>query len=460
MNRHRIFILCAFCFLVLIVVSSNTDLRASNTPMISIALSQPTIFATHNELENFGFAWGPSDGTFGAISTGGGNYKFYGSAGAGPACSGAPNARGAFSFTGTLNQVTGSGGCTRLFGPGDGPSSWLFDENYSGGGQVVPFMYNGQSVWLMPFHAEEWWQNPMTSDYKCDNVPCFYSSLGLALSTDGGKTFKVVGEILQPSEPLSAFEGGGRNMAVGTGSLVVADANGNHLPNPPSSPNSAYFYLFYTDLAPGLQDACANNPCMGVARAPYQEVIQAALSGNATQVATLFRKYNGALSDPWSQPATSDTLDQTGKAGVYTPLWTDDWVSQPSVIYDSSINGYLVVYQSGGSVRIRASYDLINWSEPIGSGYAETGYMPYAPTLLGETGDPTTAGPIPRLYFTSFPSNSFPNWRTSTFETVQLTISENSSTSSSISTESQIASERVAWIGFTSFLSGIRRLNG
>jgi len=294
-------------------------------------------------------------------------------------------------------------------------------------------------------------QNPMSSDYKCNDVPCFYSSLGLAVSTDGGETFKVVGEILQPSEPFSAFEGGGRNMAVGTGSLVVADVNGNHLPNSPLNPNSAYFYLFYTDLAPGLQGACANNPCMGVARAPYQEVAQAALFGNATQVATLFRKYNGAVPDPWTQPATSDTPNQTGKAGVYAPLWTDDWVSQPSVIYDSSINGYLVAYQSGGSVRIRASYDLINWSEPIGSGYAEAGYMPYAPTLLGETGDPTTAGLTPRLYFTSFLSNSFPNWKTSTFDTVQLTISENSSTSSSLSTGSLMASERVAWIGLQRF---------
>jgi len=424
--------------LVLSAVSSPNELLASNPPVISVALSQPAAFATHSELENFGFAWSPSDGTFGAIPASGGNYKFYGSAAGGPTCSGAPNARGAFLFTGTLNQITGSNGCTRLFGPGDGPSGWSFDENYSGGGQVVQFTYDGQTGWLMPFHAEEWWQNPMTSDHKCDNVPCFYSSLGLAVSTDGGKTFKVIGEILQPSDPLSAFEGGGRNMAVGTGSLVVADANGNHLPNPPSNPDSAYFYLFYTDLALGLQGACANNSCMGVARAPYEAVVQAALSGNATQVATLFHKYDRAEPDPWTQPATSDTPGQTGKAGDYAPLWTDDWVSQPSVIYDSSFNGYLVAYQSKGGVRIRASYNLINWSEPIGSGYVEIGYTLYAPTLLGETGDPTIADAAPRLYFTSFPSMSFPNWATSTFETVQLTVSGNANASSSLTTTSNI----------------------
>jgi len=289
-------------------------------------------------------------------------------------------------------------------------------------------------------------------------VNCFYSSLGLAVSTDGGKTFKVLGEILQPSEPLSAFEGGGRNMGVGTGSLVVADANGNHLPNPPTNPSTAYFYLFYTDLSQGLQGVCANNPCIGVARAPYNEVAQAALSGNASQIATLFRKYNAATTNPWTQPATSDMPSQTAKAGVYAPLWTDDWVSQPSVIYDSSFNGYLVAYQSEGVVKIRASYDLIHWSEPIGSGYTEAGYTPYAPTLLGETGDPTIAGSTPRLYFTSFPSNSFPNWATSTFETVQLTITENSGTST---TNSLIMNplDRVGWVGLIPLLLGMTAFN-
>ena len=60
-------------------------------------------------------------------------------------------------------------------------------------------------------------------------VPCFYSSIGLAVSTNDGGTFRVAGQIVQPSEPLSVFEGGGNNMAVGYGSLLVADANGKHL---------------------------------------------------------------------------------------------------------------------------------------------------------------------------------------------------------------------------------------
>jgi len=422
--------------LIFFNVAYSFNATASTMPVISYVTGTPSVFATHDKLASLGFAWGPSDGTFGAIPESGVNYTFYGTAGSASSCVGTPNANGAFTFTGTLSQVSGSNGCTRLFGPGDGPPGWLFDANYAGGGQVLRFTSNAQSGWLMPFHAEEWWQNPTSPDHKCDDVNCFYSSIGLAVSTDNGKTFTVAGEILQPSQPFSVFQGGGRNMAVGTGSMVVADVNGKHLDNPPSDPSSAYFYLFYTDLSPGLPGACANAPCIGVARAPYINLVQAALSDNPHLVATAFHKYVGATPEQWNQPATSDTLDQSGTAGVYTPLWTDESVSQPDVIYDSSLNLYLIVYQSHGGLEVRASYDLINWSSPLGSGYAEAGSMLYAPTILGETGDPTIAGPAPRLYFTSFPTTSFPNWKTSTFKSLQLNFSGNTDQSSTVTTTS------------------------
>jgi hypothetical protein len=80
----------------------------------------------------------------------------------------------------------------------------------------------------MPFHSEFHWKK-MTNppSYWCKAgagtflVPCFYSSLGLAVSTDDGKTFKVTGQILQPSQPLSVFQGGSNNMGVDYGSLGV-----------------------------------------------------------------------------------------------------------------------------------------------------------------------------------------------------------------------------------------------
>ncbi len=385
-------------------------------------------FATHTELESYGFAFGPSDGQFGAIPSGGTGYTFFGTAGSTSSCAGTPRVKGVFTFTGTLDHVTGSNGCRRLFGPGDGPAGWVFDKDYAGGGQVVRFASGGKSGWFMPFHGEVWWQNPATSDYKCNvlggagsKVNCFYSSLGLAISIDDGKTFKVAGQILQPSQPMSVFTGGGTNMAVGYGSLVVADANGKHIDNPPTDPSGAYFYLFYTDFSPGLPGACAAAICMGIARARYADVVAAALSDDPHKVAKVFKKYDGASPDPWIQPATGDRPDGSGSAGKYLPLWSDE-PGGAQVIYDKSFDVYLAVYQSRAGIKVRASSDLIHWSGPIGAPYYERGRTLYYPTFLGEAGDPTVGGPAPRVYFSSFPTGLFPNYKTAIFESVQLTL--------------------------------------
>ncbi len=397
-------------------------------PVLSYTPGPPVTFATHAQLAGYGFQWGPSDGTFGAIPSTGNTYTFYGTADSAQSCAGtSKGVAGTYTFTGTLDQVSGSA-CKNLFAPGSGPAGWVFDRDYAGGGQVVKFSSGGKSGYLMPFHGEYHWQNPNTANHECavfggTTVPCFYSGLGLAVSTDNGKTFQVVGQTMQPSEPLSVFTGGGTNMAVGYGSLIVADANGKHLDNPPPDPTSAYFYLFFSDLAPGLPGACAINQCTGVARAKYSDVIAAAFLGNPSQVATVFYKYDGdAMNTTWTQPATSNTPDLSGTAGKYSPLWTD----QPgpgNVIYDSAFDVYLAVTQASPGFQVRASSDLIHWTEPIGPNYNEAGRTLYYPTLMGETGDPTIGGTSPRVYFSSFPTGSFPDYTTQIFESVALTLS-------------------------------------
>jgi hypothetical protein len=84
---------------------------------------------------------------------------------------------------------------------------------------------------------------------------------------------------------------------------------------------------------------------------------------------------------------------------------------------------YLAVYQTLAGFKLRASNDLLHWTGPIGPPIQEPGRTLYYPTLIGETGDPTVAGPTPRLYFSSFPIGRFPNYKTSLFESVQLTLS-------------------------------------
>ena len=396
-------------------------------PSVVATFGTASTFATRAQLAGYGYAFGPSDGQFGAIRGSGGGYTFYGSAGSGATCAGTPSLNGEYTFTATLTQVTGSS-CTRLFGPGSGPAGWVFDSNYAGGGQVVRFATGADSGWFIPFHSEYHWTNPSTADGRCyvsggsgGEVPCFYGGIGLAVSTDGGASFRVVGQVFQPSERLSVFKGGGTNMSVGYGSLLVADSNGKHLPNPPANPASAYFYLFFTDRLPTAPGICAGRSCIGVARAPYNAVVAAALSGDPHQVATVFHKFDGT---GWTAAATSDTPGDTGTAGAYAPLFTDETGAVPSVLYDSAVAAYLVVYQGTAGVSVRASSDLVHWSTAIGTPYGEVGRQVYYPTIIGETGDPDVGGPQPRVYFTSFPTDSFPKWNQSVFESVPLTVSK------------------------------------
>jgi hypothetical protein len=412
--------------------ATSSQAATVDVPNINGVFGVPITFATHSDFSALGFAWGPADGQLGAIPHGDSGYTFYGSGASAPSCSATRPARakeGVFAFTGSLDHLKGGNGCASLFEPGDAPAGWNFDQDYAGGGKVIRFSDGTTRGWLMPFHAEIHWSNPNTTDHLCEvkggtGVPCFYSSLGLAISTDDGKTFKVVGQILQPSQPMSVFTGSGQNMAVGTGSFVLADADGNHLENPPPDPSKAYYYLFYIDSWPGLPGSCNTGLCMGVARAPYQSVIHAALSGDPDQVARLFRKYSGDTPDAWDQPATSDTPDESGTAGKFAPLWTDG-AAGSDVLYDGRFNVYLTVVGGGSEagIKVRASKDLIHWSEPIGDAYQEPRQLLWYPTLIGETGNPDFGGPAPRVYFSSFPVGKFPDYKTAILESVPLNLS-------------------------------------
>jgi hypothetical protein len=289
---------------------------------------------------------------------------------------------------------------------------------------VVPFAAAGRRGWFLLFHAEYQWSNPRTPNHWClvgagpSSVPCFYSSIGLAVSTDSGRTFRIAGEIYQPFEPLSAYLGGGKNGGPGYGSLIVADADGRPLSNPPPDPGQAYFYLFARDFQPGLSGICGMIPCLGVARARYDAVVSAALASDPHALATLFRKYDGAAPDPWTQPATSNTLDQMQPSGRYAPVVASG-AGGDSVIYDQAFGVYLMVAQTLQGFVVLSSSDLLLWSAP-GPTYHEDGRSLWYPTIVGETGDPAIAGAEPRIYFSSFPEGKFPHWPTAVFKSVPL----------------------------------------
>jgi len=339
-----------------------------------------------------------------------------------------------YTFTGTLDRVTGGDGCGILFGKVDGPAGWLFDAEYVGGGQLIRLAGHGKKGWLMTFRGEYWWKNPARPNGLCrgvtgafaGGVPCYYSTLGLAYRIDGERNFKVAGESPQLTDPLAASKGGSVNRNIGYGSLVVADEKGRHLPNPPPDPRNAYVYLLFVSSGQDLPGNCTTAQCPGIARARYEDVVSAVLSGNPHAVARLFCKYDDSVKDPWSQPATGDSPDLSIGGGKFSPLYEGQGV-QP-VIYDRAFDVYLgavlTFTRSGPGTSIRISDDLIHWSDPIGppimDGKRSLSYV----TLLGETGDPSIAGEEPRLYFRSTAEGKS-DWEHSVFKVARLKLSRN-----------------------------------
>jgi len=408
----------------------------------SIALGSATTFATHAQFAAAGFLWGPPDGTLGVVSRGAGSYLFFGSAAgaaspssAGPACSGSPGQQGAFAFDGSLGELSGltASGCKALFTKGSAPSGWVFDKDYAGGGSVLPFTSGSTSGLLMTYHGEVHWKSPTSSNGLCNDVPCFYGGIGLAVSVDGGSSFTSVGQILQPFQPLSVYQGSNENVGVGYGSMVLADDAGNWLAAPAANPSAAYLYVLYEDYLPsGAAGPCANVACVAVARARLDEVLAAVVplaSASPTAVAGLFRKYDAAGSDPWSSPGTSGDPTEEHASGSFTPLFPDTNSFLPSVIWDTVANAYLMVHQRevGGSQPvnfiIRSSTDLLNWSSPLATFAPPAGHEPFYPTLVGENGVPLVGGAAPRLFFSTFP-DGFPNWVGSELDSLPLQVTQ------------------------------------
>jgi len=359
----------------------------------------------------------------------GGTYIFFGSAKGSMDCSASPNTQGAFRVVGSLDHLTGlpASGCQALFDAGAAPAGWAFDQNYAGGGPVVPFVSGTTHGFLMTYHGEIHWTNP-TGNGLCFSVPCFYGGIGLAVSLDDGVTFHSVGQIIQAYQPLSAYKGGGRNAGIGYGAMVVADASGHHLTAPPANPSSAYLYVFYEDIDPSGPGACANTACVTVARARLDDVIAAVMPpSDPATVAALFNKYDATAAEVWSQPGTSGDPTENTASGHFTPLFDDRNNVLPTVVWDDVAEAYLLAYQTYQTgpppavISVRSSTDLLHWSAPLATYSPPSGHDLYYPSFIGETGDPLVGGASPRLFFSTFVS--FPDWTQSEFDSLPVQIS-------------------------------------
>ena len=351
---------------------------------------------------SMGFADGPPDGTIGVLLNAG-TYSFYMSARSSASCSGTPSTEGTYRFGGTLGAMNQAYGCQALTQPsanGD-PNGYTFDQDYAGGGPVLPITSGGQSAVLLVYHGE-------FHGGACANLgQCFYSSLGMAVSHDNGATFSKLGEIIQPYPTRTSILSANQNLDVGGGTMVLADTNGAYIADLASAdPTTVYLYIFYTDQDPGAASSlpCNTYTCLAVARAKLSDIETAALAGNTAIFPGLFRKY---YQGSFTQPATSNDPNAAVNSGHYTPV-VPVVGSFPSVLYDASTQQYLLAYTTGNNaVEMRNGSTLLSWSAPIASGaIGGTGNLLY-PTLVGEGADPLIGNGNPYLYYVRSTGNPF-----------------------------------------------------
>jgi len=218
------------------------------------------------------------------------------------------------------------------------PAGTSFDRDYAGGGPV--YADRVSSSLLMVYHGE------YHSDYPAGSP--FYTTLGLAISRDGGRSFAKLGPMIRPEIPPAVI----RTMASSSGSLVVV---------------GEFFYLYYSDMsADGTCDGVepgneiSGVPCVTVARAKIADVVDAALRG---KVAPWRKYYRGGFDEP-------------GIGGRFSPLFVPtalhSWVRWPVVHHDAASNRYVMAdvlvgpAASPTTLEWRESIDGIHWGGGIG----------------------------------------------------------------------------------------------
>lgn len=400
-------LLSILLFVALAGCSGNEPTAAPSRPTgtFTVSLDAETLLLTATQRTAFGFAFGPPDGTVGALPISNGNYMFFMSANSTATCSGSPSTEGTYRLGGTLTSITAPYGCSvSMSDKAADPNGYTFDRNYSGGGPVLKISSGTNTAILHVYHGEY-------QAGTCKNGTCFYSSLGMAFSVDNGATFSKLGEIVQPYVTRNSVLNASTNLDVGGGTLILADANGNYVANAASAdPSTLYLYVFYPDLDPSLPAPCNTVPCQAVARAKFSDVIAAVFSNNTAAFPTLFKKlYNGSF----TEPGTSGDPNAATNSGHYTPVVAAAG-SFPSVLYDTVTSQWVMVYeQDNDSVHMRHGSTLASWaaSDDAGGSFTNAPNGEIYTTLIGESGDPNVSNGNPYLIYVkaSVPWPSWPN---------------------------------------------------
>lgn len=288
--------------------------------------------------------------------------------------------------TGNLDTLWGSATSNFVTSGIQGGGSGSFDQNYQGGG---PFYYDSATgLMIMVYHGEYWYNPPSFTP--------FTSGLGLAVSSDLGRTWTRLGPIVLPNIQRATLPGCfNPNFDVGGGSMVVR--------------SDGYVYVYFVDTLNSDTPNC--DFFAAVARAPLSSVIAAAQAGGRPS-GTLFQKY---YMGSFSQPGVNDSNDADG-GGLFSSI-ASFLVYEPTVAFDSYLGQYVMAYDipwTGSGLAF--SPDGITWSnnqnvitggtDPGGGNAYLYNSMFNTPSTGG--GNPNTLGQSFYLYFTNpYPSSSW-----------------------------------------------------
>jgi hypothetical protein len=359
----------------IVVASPGQRLAAGNR-------AQPPLTDTYN-----GFAW--PDTPLGIIKTSSG-YEFFGSDGGVHSRQmwqghwvGNNKSGSVVTSAGTLDNPLGSGALQDVSlspNPDSSVNPNYSSYGYMGGGPVfqVPAGMTGAGNLLATYHAE------LPND-------ALYAALGLAASSDNGRTWTDLGEIIRLNQAyakrLDGFE-------IGDGPLVL-------------SPDGKYFYLYFPDWIANGTPHTTTTTNVSVARALVPAVLAAAF-GPAPRHSVSFAKF---YEGKWNlQPAIGGASTDLIAASAYQGYL--------DIHYNSTLQRYVMIISNDTAFAYSESVDGLAWTLPVALGT----YGPIAayPTAVGLGDDPHVLGNPFYIYFTHLPSDGS-GWKNGELRRVTLT---------------------------------------
>ena len=256
---------------------------------------------------------------------------------------------------------------------------------YIGGGPVfqVPAGMPGAGNLLGTYHAEL----PTGS---------LYAALGLARSTDNGRHWTDLGEIVRFNQ---AFAVGLDGFEIGDGPLVL-------------SPDGRYFYLYFPDWTANgtlhTTDASgvSTTTKVSVVRAPVADVVEAAFGSEHPHAFPFEKFYQGS----WNL--------QPGLGGGSTDLNpTSAYQGYLDIHYNSALARYVMIISDDTSFGYAESVDGLTWTVPTLLGVF--GPIAAYPTAVGLGDDPHVLGKKFYVYFTHLPTEGN-QWATGSLHRLTL----------------------------------------